>query len=237
MKIDLNGRAVNYEIKGKGGTIILVHGWGGSSKSLEGLAQLLSAKYNTISVDLPGFGLSEKPDPDWGVGEYAQFLIDFICQLKLRPVIFFGHSFGGSLGIYLAANYPDYIKKLILSGPSYKRNPPSTTKISRLFQFLPYALRKFIYKIFFPGSDLYKVPSLESNFRKIVTQDLTPFLQSIKTPTLILWGEDDIQTPVNKVKELHEKIVNSRLKIFPEIGHNLPLKYPELVYSAIKKFL
>lgn len=237
MYLELNGKSVNYEIKGKGDPIILVHGWGGSSNSLEALARLLSSKYKTITIDLPGFALSDNPDPDWGVGEYAKFIVDFLDQLNLKPVIFFGHSFGGALGIYVAANYPTYIKKLIISGGSYKREKPTSSIISRLFKWLPIFIKIIIYKVLFPESDRYKLPSLETNFRKIITQDLTPVLPSIIAPTLILWGENDTQTLVKLAIELHKKIKNSKLKTFPEIGHNLPLKYPELVYSAIKKIL
>ncbi|OGK09812.1 hypothetical protein A2767_03510 [Candidatus Roizmanbacteria bacterium RIFCSPHIGHO2_01_FULL_35_10] len=237
MILNLNGLSVNYEIKGEGNPILIVHGWGGNIKSLESLTESLSKKYKTISVDLPGFGQSDNPDPNWGVEEYAKLLIKIIDNFKLKPVVYFGHSFGGALGIYLAAKYPTCIKKLILSGASYKRNKPSSTILSQLFKRLPPVIKKIIYKILYPQSELFEIPSLEANFRKIVTQDLTPVLESIRIPTLILWGEDDIQTPVEQAKELHEKIKNSKLKIFPEIGHNLPLKYPELVYSAINKFL
>jgi len=237
MTIKIKTKIIKYEIKGKGDPILLIHGWGGSSKSLEALAGLLSEKYKAITLDLPGFGQSAKPDPDWGVGEYAKFLVDIIDYLKLKPVVYFGHSFGGALGIYLAAKYPTYIKKIVLSGASYKRATPNTSVFGKLLGWLPPLIKKIIYKIILPQSDLYKVPGLETNFRKIVTQNLTSVLLSIKTPTLILWGEDDKQTPVELADELHEKISNSQLKIFPEIGHNLPLKYPELVFSAIKKFL
>ena len=237
MNLNLQGKKINYKIIGTGDPFLLIHGWGGSSQSLQKLAQLLAIKYQTFVIDLPGFGLTDKPDPGWGVGEYAKFLIDFIEKLNLKPVIYFGHSFGGGLGIFMAAKYPNQIKKLILCSASYKRYPSKTTKISRFFSWLPPLFKKIIYKIFFPDSDLYKVPDLEENFRKIVTQDLTSSLQAIKTPTLVLWGGNDKETPIEQAYELHKKINHSRLKIFPEIGHNLPLQHPQLVYDEINKFL
>ncbi|MBI4226086.1 alpha/beta hydrolase [Candidatus Roizmanbacteria bacterium] len=237
MKLKLNRKTINYEIKGKGDPFLLVHGWGGNSSSLENLSKLLSSQYKTITLDLPGFGLSSKPDPDWGVEEYAKFLINIIDKLKLKPVVYFGHSFGGALGFYVAANYPTYIKKLIISGGSYKREKPTSTVLSRLFKWFPTFIKIIIYKVIYPQSDRYKLPTLEANFRKIMTLDLTPIIHQIKTPTLILWGEDDIQTSVELAKEAHQKIKNSQIKIFPEIGHNLPLKYPQLVYGEMEKFL
>lgn len=237
MRLEIKGNSIYYEIVGAGEPLLLIHGWGGSSKSLSPISDLLSLKYKLISPDLPGFGLSAKPDPNWGVEEYALFLIEIIELFKLKPVVFFGHSFGGALGIYLAAKHPTYIKKLLLCGASFKRNPPATSEIGKLLGWLPTDVKKLAYRIFFPGSDLYKVPGLESNFRKIVSRDLTLLLPAIKTPTLILWGKNDIQTPVEQAAELHSKIKNSRLKIFPGIGHNLPLIYPGLVAGEMEKFL
>ena len=87
MNLDLSGKLVNYKISGKGDPLLLIHGWGGSSNSLEKLAQLLSSEYKAITLDLPGFGQSDRPESDWGVGEYAKFLVDFIDRLNLKPVI------------------------------------------------------------------------------------------------------------------------------------------------------
>src|SRR3989338_7668915 len=131
MFITVNGKRLHYEEKGSGEPILFVHGWPASIKSLYRLYQIASQNYRAIIIDLPGFGKSDNPDPDWGVAEYAKFLVEFIDRLNLKPVIFFGHSFGGALGIYIASNYPNYIKRLILCGASYKRTSPSTTKISR----------------------------------------------------------------------------------------------------------
>ena len=237
MYLNQAGRKIYFNIKGKGNPIILVHGWGGSSKSLLPLAELLARKFKVVSLDLPGFGNSDKPNSDWGVEEYAQFIIDFICELKLRPVYYFGHSFGGALGIYLAANKPQYIKKLIISGGSFKRELLKVNPVGMFFRWLPTSLKLIIYRIAYPNSDIYKIRALESNFRKIVRQDLTPLLSLINIPSLILWGEEDNQTPVKLALELKRKLKQSKLKIFPGIGHNLPLKYPQLVFSEIEKFL
>lgn len=237
MDVKLRGRTVNYQVEGSGSPFLLVHGWGGSIKSLQQLSKLLAKKFKIFTLDLPGFGKSDKPDSDWGVEEYANSIIDFICEFKLRPVIYFGHSFGGALGIYLAAEYPEYISKLIISGASFKRIPPSFSKISKAFKWLPTRIKKLVYTVLFPESDLYKAPELEVNFRKIVQQDLSPLLKKIKTPTLILWGENDRQTPHSNALELNDSLINSKLQTFSGIGHGLPLSHPDLVEAEIIKFL
>ena len=98
-------------------------------------------------------------------------------------------------------------------------------------------IKRLLYRIFFPNSDSMKYPHLETNFRKIITQDLSHLLAKIKIPTLILWGSVDKDTPVPMAHELHEKIEGSTLKIFEGVTHGLPLKYPELVYKEMAKFI
>ena len=246
MFIEIGGRKIHYQQSGRGKPILLVHGWGGSINSLNALRQLLAQKYQTTSLDLPGFGQSDPPHSSWGVTQYGELLANFIKHLELTKITFFGHSFGGSLGIFLAVNYPELINKLILCASSFKRENKTsvaTKTIKKFGQSIPILnqleqpLKKIYYRIFFPDSDLVKFPHLESNFKKIMSEDLTSYLVKIRQSTLILWGSTDHYIPVKQAYELKQKITNSRLVLFENIGHNLPLKYPKLIYQEIEKFI
>ncbi|MEI6532229.1 MAG: alpha/beta hydrolase [Candidatus Roizmanbacteria bacterium] len=234
---------IHYEVVGEGSPVLFVHGWGGSQKSLQPVADILSSEYRCYTLDLPGFGESDNPDPDWSVKEYAECVVAFIHQLDLPTVSYIGHSFGGSLGIYIASHYPEIVTKLVLCDASYKRKAVRKrggdicSKLpSQPLQEVCKFSRRIAYRLLYPHSDLYKFPHLESNFRKIVTDDLTTQIDLITTPTLILWGEIDVDTPVSFAHELHEHIKGSFLKIVPQVGHGLPIKMPQLVVEEIQKF-
>lgn len=239
MDVQIQGKNIHYEALGKGRPLLLVHGWGGSAQSLEKLATILSADFQTIVVDLPGFGTSDNPDPTWGVEEYANLLAKLIENLKLKNVIYFGHSFGGSLGVQLAVTKPKLIDTLILCAASYHRTGHSSSAARKLKRILPIPapLKRLAYRIFFPKSELYKLPALESNFRRIVTTDLTQELSQIAQNTLILWGARDTYTPVENARAAKELIKNSTLKVFDDLGHGLPLYQPELVAAEIENFV
>ena len=246
----VRGKKIYYEIEGVGEPLLLVHGWGGTSKSLKPLAELLSKSYKTILLDLPGFGQSEDPNPDWGVGEYTGFLEEFIETLndqlpisnnQSKPKLFVvGHSFGGALGIQLAVNRPDMIEKLVLLAPSFKRSkytPSLATRLLKpLFGHVP-LVKIMYYKVFYPSSDLLKHPRLEPNFRKILADDLSDTVARVKAPTLILWGQTDKYVPVEDAKILNDKIEGSTLKIYEDKGHGLPLFHPQVVAEEIEMFL
>lgn len=239
MQLQALGKRISYEIVGGGPPLLFVHGWGGTKQSLKPLANLLSKKYTCILIDLPGFGESENPDATWGVKEYADLIREFLTVLGIKNVIYFGHSFGGSLGIYLSAVQEVHIDKLILCNASYKRTAKKTA--SRIPSWIPAALlfpvRKLYYKIFYPQSDMMKYPRLESNFRSIISTDLSGLLPHIKARTLIVWGQNDTETPVSLVTELEKQIKNSSLVLIPDGSHGLPLTNPEVVFNALSKFL
>lgn len=234
--ISVQNKKVHYQTWGRGEPFLFVHGWGGSIESLTPLAKLFANTHKSFLIDLPGFGQSDYPNPDWGVQDYSEMIVELVNKLQLKKLIYFGHSFGGTMGINIAAKHRDLFQKLILCAPSFKRLNQKSG-IIKLFTFLPISIKRAIYQVVFPNSDLYRYPGLETNLRKIVKEDLTSILATIKTPTLILWGEKDLQTPLAPSHELNKKIKNSKLKIFPNIGHNLPLIEPKLVYDEIKKLL
>jgi pimeloyl-ACP methyl ester carboxylesterase len=234
----INGVDLHYEIMGRGSPLLIVHGWGGSSKSLLKLAELLSADHKVILVDLPGFGTSTMPPAAWGVEEFALCVKGLIDLLKYKKVDYFGHSFGGSLGIYLAA-HTTLINRLVLCDSSFKRSRKKSKLAMAIKQILPqnHHLRMLFYRIFFRNSDLARYPRLEPNFRLIVSQDLSAIVADIEAPTLIVWGELDRVTPIELAHELEKNIRNSRLVIIGGARHGLPLKLPQLVTEHVEAFL
>ena len=247
MVIDINGKSIHYERQGRGEPILFVHGWGGTINSLRNLSELAAKKYEVIILDLPGFGQSDNPDQEWGVEEYSKCVITFIQKLNLQHLTYVGHSFGGGLGIYISSHNQGIIERLILCNSAFKRSNKKSSTIhflkNNVYKYIPFLhifeskLKYLVYRVFFPQSDLVKYPHLEPNFRKIMTQDLTPFAKDITIPTLILWGEEDTYTPVSFAHELHASISNSQMKIYPQRRHNWPLTYPEEVWNEIKQFL
>ncbi len=236
MQIKINGKEIYYEVLGRGKPVLFLHGWGGTSQSLKDLAKLISADHQSILMDLPGFGKSDNPDPKWGVEEYASLVTHFVKKLKLSSVILVGHSFGGTLSLFLGSKYPKLFKKLILFAPSYKRGG-KRSKVSSYGRFLPSAIKKPLYRIFFPKSELYKYPHLEKNFRNLITHDISPEVVSIRIPVLIIWGTKDSYVPVSHASELNRLIPESKLTIMEGYGHGLPLMEPGLIYEAVKSFL
>lgn len=248
MLLTVSGVQIHYEIVGdspKGETTphaLFLHGWGGTSQSLRALAVDLQENIRCYLIDLPGFGRSSDPPPTWGIQEYTDMIKTFIDKVGLpAPIFLIGHSFGGALALSLASKYPETVSKLVVCAPSWHRRSvsplsPTPRRISRILHKFP-LVRRVLYKILFPRSDMMQKPHLEENFKKIVREDLTEAVKAVRQNTLILWGKDDTYVPITDASLLHEYIDHSILSVFPGIGHDLPLRHSEDIVSSIHTFL
>ena len=109
-----------YVEKGKGQTILFIHGLGGNLSHWLKSVQALSAKYKCIAIDLPGYGYSDKNIDTKGKDQlqfYADVVDDFIKKKKIKNVIIAGHSMGAQVAVIIALQNKN-TKKLILVSPA-----------------------------------------------------------------------------------------------------------------------
>ena len=113
----VNGIRINYEEKGEGELIVLLHGWGSNIRLFANLIALLSRKYKVVAMDMPGFGESQEPPAAWDVSDYVQFVVDFLSDYSDKKIMFLGHSFGGRVIIKLNSrgDLPFEVSKVILA--------------------------------------------------------------------------------------------------------------------------
>jgi pimeloyl-ACP methyl ester carboxylesterase len=247
MEFEYKGQNLYFEKQGVGNVLLFVHGWGGSVESLKKLSLLSKYDSQSYIIDLPGFARSNAPSEIWGVDEYAEILIAFIESINNgNPINYFGHSFGGGLGVYIAAKRPDLIENLVLCGAAVVREPKVARSVRLAQKYVPgyerikeyvHPIKRLIYKTAFPESDSLKHPHVEASFRKIIQDDLQKYLADVKCPTLILWGDEDRDTPLEYGRIIEKGIEGSVIKVFNGYSHNLPLVNPAEVYSEINNFL
>lgn len=104
-------------------TLVIIHGYGGSSVTFYKIIKDLSLKYQVFCLDLLGMGLSSRPKFEvLGTNECINFFVDSIEEwrkaLKLKQFTLCGHSLGGYLSVAYAIKYKAYIARLILLSPA-----------------------------------------------------------------------------------------------------------------------
>ncbi len=235
MNRTINGVNINYEEKGEGELIVLLHGWGSNIKLFANLIDLLSKKYKVVAMDMPGFGESQEPPSAWCVDDYADFVIEFLKAYNTDKVMLLGHSFGGRVIIKLNSreNPPFEITKVILVDSAGILPPKSNKKSfrTRWYKFCrtilstgimqkiaPVALEKLRVKY---GSADYVAasPLMRQVLVKTVNEDLEPLLPNIKCPTLLVWGVNDTATPLSDGEKMEKLIPDAGLVKLENAGH------------------
>ncbi len=244
------GVRIGYHEVGLGSPVVLLHGWGGDSRSFAPVQQALASDFRVLAIDFPGFGRSAAPPETWGVGDYADNLRRWLEEQGIDRVSLVGHSFGGRVAIVTAARWPTLVERLGLvdsAGILPRRTvgyhfKVRTSKIARRVLASPAlararpALERRLYDAL-GASDYAKAGPLRPTFVRVVNEDLRPLLPQITAPTLLIWGDKDDATPLEDGKLMAREIPGARLTIYPGAGHFAYLDRADQFADDVRTFL
>ena len=112
--LELEGVLIRYHVIGGGPAVLLVHGWLSSSRIWEQLAGRLAQRFTVYTLDLSGFGESDKPLSGYGVRNGSRLLYAFCAHFGLTRANVIGHDLGGAMAVKLAADHPDVVGRLVV---------------------------------------------------------------------------------------------------------------------------
>ena len=220
-------------VVGDGRPVLTLHGWGGSIQSFWPVAERLAPKgYQVHLLDLPGFGQTELPPQTWGVSDYARFVLAYLDDAQLDQTALMGHSFGGRIGLVLAADHPERCTRMVLAASAGIRTPPSLAQIVR--SSLSRTARKGLtalhmnslrdrlrdsYNRRYASQDFLAAGPLRETFIRVIEEDLTPYAGRVSTPTLLIWGDQDQETPLWQGRRFEQIMPDAGLVVFAGAGH------------------
>ena len=238
MKINVKDLEINYVQYGKGKDIVLLHGWGQNIEMMRPIGDNFSDRFRITILDLPGFGESEEPKEKWNIQKYSEMLEEFIEKLEIKKPIMIGHSFGGRLAIRYSADHP--ITKLVLFGSPCIRiqeELPITVKILKSLKQIPGLNNIGEYMKKYIGSRDYKAasPIMRQTLVEVVNDDLSKYAREIEEPTLLIWGTNDTEAPINEARELEKIMIDAALIELPG-SHYAYLENLQRVVSILNNF-
>jgi pimeloyl-ACP methyl ester carboxylesterase len=251
MKVIVDDLATEYRDEGNpnGQVVLLLHGWRNELHSFDALVHELAPQYRIVRLDLPGFGGTEVPRTTWELNDYVGFVGDFIKKLGLKVDVLIGHSLGGRIMIKGLGEDVFHPKKavLIASAGIAKRKTVrnqifkgiaktgrAITSIPPLFS-LREKLRNRLYA--YAGSDYNNAGPLKDTFVKLISEDLSAAASRISVPTLLLWGDHDMETPLSDGERLSRLIPGAILKVFPGTGHHVHQERSVAIAETMKEFI
>jgi pimeloyl-ACP methyl ester carboxylesterase len=250
--IELLGLRVRRLVRGAGPPVLVLHGWGASIEAVYPIVAGLERVATVHALDLPGSGESEPPPEPWGVEDYQRLVAAYMDRAELggaaRAPAVLGHSHGGRIAFRLAATEPERVGKLVLVDAAGIR-PKRTLRWYRrvaLAKVGKHAARL----LGAPGrrlrdalvgrvasADYAAAGELRPTLVRLVNAELRPCLPRIESPTLLIWGDRDADTPLWMGREMERLIPDAGLVVLEGAGHFSYLDQPDRFARIVAHFL
>jgi pimeloyl-ACP methyl ester carboxylesterase len=131
--VKVDGANLHFVIKGAGRPVVLIHGNPGSCQDWSRLYVPISEHYRVYAFDRPGHGHSQRPNHrDITVEVQAEMLHEALAQLSVEQPIIVGHSWGGSLALAYALQFPDDISGVVLLAPAAYEGDDGVSFLSKI---------------------------------------------------------------------------------------------------------
>ena len=232
----------------------------------EVLLPIAAAGYRVIAPDLLGHGFSEKPrHNEYTIESQSSMIISLMEHLGIEHATVVGNSYGGAIAAVCALDHPSRIEKLVLVGAVINDEPTRIFMlrlasapfigdvVTPLLMDSRMIVRRRLKKIYSEFAHLLfdenrlqarHLPMKTARGQRAILRTLRNWkververeATRIKQPTLIIWGENDSDTPLRMGRRLNNLIPNSRLIVFRHCGHLPQEEYPVEFTRLVTEF-
>lgn len=246
---------LNYDLGGRGPSVVLLHPVGLDLTFLAPMADILRKEYTVLTVDQRGHGKSLVSAPAHSLVDYADNSHALLTRLALTPAAAVGFSFGGMVAQELALKYPQDVSALVIcasraSLPAPARDIAHARGDDARKRGMGDVLAATLDRWFTPAfrasgkEDATKARLLSDNVEgwaqawyAMAAVDTLPRLGSVRAPALCLAGELDKSSPPEAVKEMAAAIPGARYAELKGAPHMLFLEQPEATARVVGDFL
>ena len=263
---DIGGVEIYYKDEGAGPAVLLVHGSASELDTFDGVAARLRKHYRVIRYDVPSQGLSGPVSDAAALAlKPADIAERLLAKLKIDKVTAVGVSSGGTLCIYLAAQRPDLVTRLILANTpadpvdtSHMQQPADFLDAQREAREAHFQSRHFweLFLAYFAGVPDRMTPGIvdhyydfnrrtpDHNALSLVAkvEDHNKAVQAMKqvnAPTLLIWGERDPLLVPASADVLGGYLSHAQVSklLLPDVGHFPPLEVPERFADIVATYI
>ncbi|HEY0006232.1 MAG TPA: alpha/beta hydrolase [Pyrinomonadaceae bacterium] len=223
--------------------------------------------FRVIAVDLLGHGFSDKPqDGEYTIEAQARMVMGLLDQLGIKSATLVGSSYGGAVAATCALDYTERVAKLVLVGAVINdeakkqpllrlaRSPLFGDIVSPLLLDSRWLVRRRLNKIYSEGArqlfddkrlELRHLPLKAASTHRAILRSLRRWSADrierdahlIRQPALLIWGEQDTDTPLRLGEHLKREMPSARLIVFRRCGHLPQEEYPQDFTELVSKFV
>lgn len=225
--------------------LFIIHGWTYNLDKWSVITDLLTKEgFRPVLLQVPG--LTKASDKVWDIDGYVRWLGDQLSGEE-HPIVI-GHSNGGRIALSFAQKYPTRLSRLILLDSAGIPNDHYLTaklklktlrglsKVGKPVKKIP-GVRRVFYKII-GAQDYEQAPlNMKKTMQNMLEADRLINLKHIKTPTTLIWGRNDKQTPLKDGRLMQRKIKGAKLFVIDGAKHGPQATHPQKVTQIIAKAL
>jgi pimeloyl-ACP methyl ester carboxylesterase len=259
MKTRIAGAEIEYDVRGKGPAVLLMHAFPLGLFMWEKQAQALEKTHTVVRFDARGFGGSPPGDALLTMERIADDAQGLLEQLSIDKAVVGGCSMGGYAALAFARRHARRLSGLLLLDTRAAADSPEARKgrgelADKVLKqgaqaaadaFMPKLVGETTKKERPQVVEAVKAAILATAPRGIADAlaglaaraDSTPSLREIAVPTLVLVGEEDVITPVADAQAMVAAIPGARLAVIPKSGHLANLETPDAVNAVLSGFL
>ena len=210
---------------------------GGLSNFKDVIDFFSSKNYKVVIPELPIYTL---PLKETSVTAFSDFLEDFVKFKKINNPILLGNSLGGHIGLIFSNKNPNLVKSLVLTGSSglYENSMGESypkrenyeyikRKTEEVFYNPKVATKEIVDEVFETVNNRDKLVRTLSIAKSAIRHNMSSDLPNIETPTLLIWGENDLVTPPEVAVEFNSLLPNSELIWIKKCGHAPMMEHPK----------
>jgi 4,5:9,10-diseco-3-hydroxy-5,9,17-trioxoandrosta-1(10),2-diene-4-oate hydrolase len=256
-----NGQEVHYHEAGAGEPLVFIHGSGpgasGYSNFKGNFLWLAERGFRTIVPDLPGYGLSSKPDDvDYVLEFFVETLAGFLDVMGVRQCVLIGNSLGGAIAIKYALNRPQAVSKLILMGPGgleerevyfrmtgiqkmmtdFADGVLDTEGMRRLLSILVYNPVHVTDELVAERVAVCATQP-KSVLATMRVPNLSEQLTRVHCPVLGFWGVNDQFCPSTGANKILDRCVDARFVLVNRCGHWVMVEHRDMFNRTCLDFL
>ena len=210
---------------------------GGLSNFKDVIDFFSSKNYKVVIPELPIYTLPLKAT---SVTAFSDFLEEFVKFKKINNPILLGNSLGGHIGLIFSNKNPNLVKSLVLTGSSglYENSMGESypkrenyeyikRKTEEVFYNPKVATKEIVDEVFETVNNRDKLVRTLSIAKSAIRHNMSSDLPNIETPTLLIWGENDLVTPPEVAVEFNSLLPNSELIWIKKCGHAPMMEHPK----------
>ncbi|NLP64846.1 alpha/beta fold hydrolase [Paraburkholderia sacchari] len=256
-----SGLDIHYQDSGVGETVVFIHGSGpgasGYSNFKGNYPVFANEGFRVLVPDLPGYGLSSKPDDvEYVLDYFVGVLREFLDALDVTRCVLVGNSLGGAIALKYALDRPEAVQRLILMGPGGLEEREVYFQMEGIQRMMSdfatgvldregmrRLLSILVYDPVHVTDELLdeRVPVCEMQPKSVLATmrvpNLVERLHEIRCPVLGFWGSDDKFCPASGALKVLERCADTRFVITNRCGHWVMVEHRDLFNKTCIEFL